>query len=108
MNVDSMNRLLTALRLAAVSAEAALDAYPPDAQEWMMIEEASELLTAMARVRRGRASGNEVIYECADVIICAIQMGIMHADASSSDALADIIEYKSQRLLDRITKLTQP
>jgi len=44
------------------------------AQEWMLVEECGELLNAFAKLRRGRASKEDIITELADVHIMVEQM----------------------------------
>lgn len=52
----------------------ALNQYGIISQEWMLVEECGELLNAVAKLRRGRASNKEVITELADVHIMVEQM----------------------------------
>lgn len=43
-------------------------------QEWMLVEECGELLNAFAKLRRGRASKEDILTELADVHIMVEQM----------------------------------
>ena len=52
----------------------ALELYGIVAQEWMLVEECGELLNALAKLRRGRASKKEILTELADVHIMVEQM----------------------------------
>lgn len=54
----------------------ALELYGIVAQEWMLVEECGELLNALAKLRRGRASKNEILTELADVHIMVEQMAL--------------------------------
>lgn len=52
----------------------AIGQYGIVAQEWMLVEECGEMLNAFAKLRRGRASKDDVITELADVHIMVEQM----------------------------------
>lgn len=52
----------------------ALNRYGIIAQTWMLIEECGELLNAFAKLKRGRATKEDVITELADVHIMIEQM----------------------------------
>ena len=52
----------------------ALNKYGIINQEWMLVEECGELLNAFAKLRRGRASKEDIITELADVHIMVEQM----------------------------------
>lgn len=52
----------------------ALNKYGIENQKWMLVEECSELLNAVAKLRRDRVSKKEVITELADVQIMVEQM----------------------------------
>lgn len=54
----------------------ALNKYGIENQKWMLIEECGELLNAVAKLRRGRSSNEEVITELADVQIMVEQMAL--------------------------------
>ncbi len=43
-------------------------------QEWMLVEECGELMNAFAKLRRGRASKEDILTELADVHIMIEQM----------------------------------
>lgn len=52
----------------------ALNKYGIVNQEWMLVEECGELLNAFAKLKRGRASKEDIITELADVHIMVEQM----------------------------------
>lgn len=55
----------------------ALQTWGENAQMMMMIEEAGELLDAIAKYKRGRTSKSEVLTEIADTYIMLHQMAIL-------------------------------
>ena len=69
-------------------------------QEWMLVEECGELLNAFAKLRRGRASKEDIITELADVHIMVEQMacffGLEEFKAEK--------ERKLERLNERLKK----
>lgn len=56
----------------------ALDEFGENNQKWMLVEECGELLNALAKKRRGRASKEDIISELADVHIMVEQMAFMY------------------------------
>jgi len=56
----------------------ALYKYGIDAQKWMLVEECGELLNAIAKLKRGRATIEEIITELADVTIMVEQMAFFY------------------------------
>ena len=70
------------------------------AQHWMIVEECGELLNAVAKLRRGRASVEDVITELADVHIMVEQL----ASYFGWDEFVAEKERKLQRLHDRLAK----
>lgn len=52
----------------------ALNKYGIENQKWMLIEECGELLNAIAKLKRGRSTKEEIITELADVHIMVEQM----------------------------------
>lgn len=75
--------------------ERALCAYGSESQVGMLAEECGELLTAVNRRARGRCNDVDVLEEVADVVIVALQMGLLHGDAEQVEAA---IEAKLLRL----------
>lgn len=69
-----------------------------DAQFWMITEECSELLNAIAKYKRGREKSSAILEELADVSIMIEQM----ADYFGEDEFIRIKEAKLQRLLRRV------
>ena len=69
-------------------------------QEWMLVEECGELMNAFAKLRRGRASKEDIITELADVHIMVEQMacffGLEEFQAEK--------ERKLERLNERLKK----
>ena len=69
-------------------------------QEWMLVEECGELLNAFAKLRRGRASKEDILTELADVHIMVEQMacffGLEEFKAEK--------ERKLERLNERLKK----
>lgn len=56
----------------------ALDEFGLINQKWMLVEECGELLNAIAKLRRGRASKEDIITELADVHIMVEQMAFFY------------------------------
>jgi len=63
-------------------------------------EELGELSTVLARNRRGRASEGDVLEECADAILVAIEAARL-VDATAGD-LAAVVELKLRRAEQRV------
>jgi NTP pyrophosphatase (non-canonical NTP hydrolase) len=81
--------------------EAAINKWGVEAQRNMAFEEIGELLTALARDRRGRATPEEIITELADVTIMCEQL----ATVLGFDLYKLEIERKLLRLRDEKLKL---
>lgn len=78
----------------------ALSKYGVIAQQWMIIEECGELLTAIARLKRNRSQKEDVITELADVHIMVEQLALFYG-------LDDFIQEKNRklrRLIERLNK----
>lgn len=69
-----------------------------DAQSWMVVEECSELLNALAKYKRGRVLPSAILKELADVSIMVEQMAYYFGEAE----FIRIKEAKLQRLLHRV------
>lgn len=78
----------------------ALSTYGIDAQMWVLVEECGELLNAIAKIKRGRATKEDVIDELADVSIMVKQI----ACAIDYDAYLKRQEEKLLRLAKRLEK----
>lgn len=78
----------------------AINAYGIDAQKWMLIEECGELLNAIAKLKRGRSSKEDIITELADVHIMVEQMAFFFG---WTDFLYEK-ERKLNRLEERLNK----
>lgn len=83
---------------AANVGERAVAKYGYSAQELMIVEECGELLTALARVHRGRDHDSAVVEEAADVLIVVLQIGL-HLDA---ERFLEILAAKTCRLSERV------
>lgn len=76
----------------------ALSKWGEEAQLNMVYEEVGELLTALARYKRGRASQKDVITELADVSIMIGQMATLFDYKDFEEEK----EYKLNRLKERL------
>lgn len=100
MTNEQTARLRNLIEQAARIGERAVEKYGYPAQELMMVEECGELVTALARVHRGRCSDSNVIEEAVDVIIVALQLGLFLGDERFLELLGD----KTARLETRLSK----
>lgn len=82
-----MSDLLSAIALADRVGAQAIERYGDEAQTRMLVEETGELLTAVARCARGRGARSDVVEECADVIITALQAARMHSGSEGQEDL---------------------
>lgn len=98
---DESCRLLLALDGAARAARQATTAYPEQAQVTLVVEECAELIVELARTPRGRSSNARVISECADVIIMALQAGLLFGEYSY-ESLSQALTDKTARLHTRL------
>lgn len=78
----------------------ALNRYGIDAQKLMVVEECGELLNALAKLSRGRASVEELITELADVHIMVEQMALNYGWAEFQEEKERKLERLQQRLYD--------
>lgn len=97
-----------AIQFARDVAEDAVNVYPTDDQKFLAAEKMGELIQAVSHHRRGRGGSDEltsaeqVVSECADVIIMTLQMALLHGtEAELSEALTS----KSARLSTRIAAM---
>lgn len=97
-----MPDLLSAIALADRVGAQAIDRYGAESQTRMLVEEIGELLTAVARCARGRGSRSDVVEECADVIITALQVARMHSGSGDQEDLCLELERKARRLVERM------
>lgn len=97
-----MSDLLEAIALADRVGAEAIERYGAEAQTRMLVEETGELLTAVARCARGRGARSDVVEECADVIIVALQVARMYSGGRGQEDLGLELERKAQRLLERM------
>ena len=78
----------------------AINRYGIDAQKLMVVEECGELLNALAKTYRGRASIEELITELADVHIMVEQMALYYGWAAFQAEKERKLERLQQRLYD--------
>lgn len=81
----------------------ALVTFGKDSQTTMLVEELGELLNAIAKCKRGRASVAEVITELADVSIMVNQMALLFGYT----AFIAEKQRKLERLKQRIKEIEQ-
>ncbi len=84
----------------------ALEAWGVDAQMFMMMEEAGELITALAQLRRGRVEEDAVIDEVADALVVALQMREMIGPEKVDARLHKKVKRLQKRLKKAGAKLT--
>jgi NTP pyrophosphatase (non-canonical NTP hydrolase) len=65
-----------------------------EAQDTMLVEECGELLTALAREKRGRFTRDQVNEEIADVLLVAL--------GAANESVLDHLERKVERLKGRL------
>lgn len=80
----------------------AIAAHGRESQIGMLAEECGELLTAVNRRKRGRCTDADVLEEVADVVIVALQTGLLHGDAAQVEVA---IEAKLVRLVSQLVRL---
>lgn len=78
--------------------ERAIDRWGTPAQVLMLIEECSELLTAIAQYDRGRVDDGAVAEEIADVFLMLMQM----RHIMGHDIVDEALEFKLERLKKRL------
>lgn len=78
----------------------ALSLYGIVAQKWVFVEECGELLNAIAKLKRGRSTREEIITELADVHIMVEQMAFFFGWVEFEDEK----ERRLQRLWERLKK----
>ena len=74
----------------------ALNKYGIKAQQMMVVEECSELLNAIAKTARNRATREEIITELADVAIMVEQMAFFYGE--------DLFLLEKERKLKRLNE----
>ena len=78
----------------------AINEWGIEAQQLQLIEECSELITAILHYKRGKCTTADVVTEIADVMIMCWQMQIFFG----CDDVDKEIEYKLRRLESRLGK----
>ena len=81
--------------------KAAIEALGADTQQWMVVEELSELQEALSRLRRGRISPEDVADEIADATIMLEQLQLM---LGVEKLTQQYVEQKLQRLQRRLER----
>jgi len=82
----------------------AVDTFGEAAQTDMVIEECTELVNALVKLKRGRGAIADVADECADVIIMAMQLVYM----TGAPLVGRRMEYKIGRLKARLDAKVKP
>lgn len=98
MTPTQRERFHAALDGAAAAGSAALRRFGPKAQGIIALEEAGELVAALARHARGRGTPEAVVEEVADVLIVALQL----VETYGLDACTEALEAKTARLNARL------
>lgn len=80
---------------------AATRLYGQELQLKMAVEEMGELLTALSRYDRKRATSEDVTYEAADVLITVMQVGLIYG---GTEGFARAIKEKVERLEARLAE----
>lgn len=106
IKAEQFEILKTAFLAAAVACEAAVNKYGEGAQELMLVEETGELLTAVARLHRGRGTSADIVAESADVFIMALQMGLLHG--GGAEEFIAVLREKTERLFRRVGEPVSP
>ena len=101
MSPALISRLSGVLVDAARAGAAALSRWGVPSQERMAVEECGELLVAMSQWHRQRATSEQVIEECADVLVTVMQVAIAHGRGDVGP-LADAVARKVRRLNARL------
>lgn len=83
----------------------ALNFYGIESQKAMLVEEVGELLNALAKFRRERATGRDVITELADVSIMVEQMAVVFGKEQYEREKERKLERLKYRLTDKKDKL---
>ena len=72
--------------------------YGVENQEGMMIEECSELITALRHKARGRATADDIIDELADVMIMAQQLSIIYGQRKVENRINEKLDRQIERI----------
>lgn len=102
MTSEQLRRLCDAIHDAATAGNSALVTFGWATQEQKAVEEMGELLTAIARCKGGRDTSEHVVEEAADVIITALQIGMMYGEGL--ETLIEKLTQKAHRLNGRIAE----
>lgn len=70
-----------------------------NAQLWMLVEECSELLNAVSKLKRGRVNVFDVIEELADVSIMVDQLSLYYGEAEFNRVKEDKLQRLRKRLI---------
>lgn len=99
---DVIKELVPHVFEAAIQAcELALLKHGPEVQEVIAVGEIGELLTALARLRQGRGTAIDIVEEAADVMLCALQVGMVYG---GTDGIVNLFKAKTARLLYRLNE----
>lgn len=78
---------------------AAIRTWGEQAQSWMVVEEASEVLKELCKMQRGRGSKEALADEIADLTIMLEQLRLMY---DVNEAVCQHMDMKVQRLTERL------
>jgi len=108
---DQMTRLKNAIEMAATHGHQALMMWGPELQESKAKEECAELILELERSTQNRAASADIVLEAADVIITAIQVGLIHCNINRGnyqpEDLIDAIAEKATRLGMRVKRASE-
>lgn len=68
----------------------------------IIMEELSELIQAVSKAKRGKLNLNNLVEEVADVIICLGWLESLYFE--DTDLLSNWIDYKTNRIVERLNK----
>lgn len=83
--------------------QGAVDAYGKQSQEWMIVEELSELTKEICKHQRGENNTQHIIEEIADVMIMIEQAKLIY-QIDDTD-IKNAIEKKTERLRKRLLEV---
>ncbi len=101
MSSDTGEFLAQIGRVRDIGEKAVLQ-YGSRPQTKMAAEECGELIVALMQHDRGRVTSEQVVEEAADVIITAVQVGLIHDGAAGVEMLTAALKKKLDRLQARL------
>lgn len=79
----------------------ALRNYDPDTQFDHLVEEAGELIVALARQWRNRSTDEDILEEIVDVFMCSVEMGVHHYGA---DRFNEMLKRKNDKFATKVAE----